>query len=87
LDLGGTLYGQATEGGGCSVQSNGCGVLFKIGNTGTFTVLHTFEGATDGALPLGQPILGADGNIYNVTFGGGDGTDASCCGTIVKYAP
>jgi len=42
----------------------------------TFTVLHEFNGATDGANPEGALIRDAAGNLYGTTFtgGGGQGT-------------
>ncbi len=47
-DEAGNLYG-VTEYGGAS----GCGVLFEITSGGTFSVLHTFNGKTDGGYPTG----------------------------------
>jgi len=49
----------------------------------TFTVLHDFTNAPDGATPNSAPILDAAGNLYGTTEGGGD---SSClgCGTIFE---
>jgi uncharacterized repeat protein (TIGR03803 family) len=99
LDAGGTLYGTALNGGdpacGAGYGYGGCGVIYQIGKTGQYTVLHRFAGAAagDGASPgVGQLTLGADGSIYGVTLYGGTG---SCknpnsppgCGVIFKYTP
>jgi uncharacterized repeat protein (TIGR03803 family) len=97
LDVGGTLYGTALGAGDptCGVGSGGCGMIYQIGKTGQYTVLHRFAGsaAGDGASPgAGQLTLGADGSIYGVTLYGGTG---SCknpdsppgCGVIFKYTP
>lgn len=44
-----------------------------------FTVLHEFNGATDGANPEGSLLLDASGNLYGTTFAGGIGQ-----GTVFK---
>jgi uncharacterized repeat protein (TIGR03803 family) len=91
LDVAGVLYGTTGYGGNlnCLVQGTGCGVLYMIGKTGTYTVLHRFSGGGDGEVPISQLILGADGSIYGTTAGGG--SDTTCgsigCGTIFKYTP
>jgi len=106
LDLGGVLYGTTLEGGdeNCHWGSGGdqgvtCGVLYQIGKTGQYTVLHRFAGAAsgDGAWPgypgTGELTLGADGSVYGVTPYGGTGTcnsgsnRPSGCGTLFKYTP
>ncbi len=56
------------------------GNLFKLTPKGTFTILHLFNGSTDGAFPLGAPIEATDGNLYGSTFGGTVGPS-----TIYKY--
>jgi|HubBroStandDraft_6_1064221.scaffolds.fasta_scaffold42519_2 uncharacterized repeat protein (TIGR03803 family) len=95
LDVGGVLYG-ATYGGGdtnCDVSgigNEGCGVLFQIGKTGEYSVVHTFE-MTDGEQPTGALTLGIDGIVYGVTLKGG----ATCpsadrlgtCGVVFQYKP
>jgi uncharacterized repeat protein (TIGR03803 family) len=74
--LNGNLYGTAAGG------ANGSGVLFELTPTGTLTVLYNFcslTGCTDGTGP-GALGLGADGNFYAGTAGGG----AFGHGTIFK---
>ena len=95
LDVGGTLYGTTILGGDLTCDPpNGCGVLYQIGKTGQYTVLHRFGGsaAGDGNYTLfGGLTLGADGGIYGATYYGGTGT--ACigsfpgCGVIFKYTP
>jgi len=64
-DSGGNLYGTAAFGGAvASGFPSGCGVVFKIDTGGTFSVVHTFTGGTDGATPYGGVILDATGNLY-----------------------
>jgi|HubBroStandDraft_6_1064221.scaffolds.fasta_scaffold01690_10 uncharacterized repeat protein (TIGR03803 family) len=91
LDDAGVLYGTTGYGGdlNCLVKGTGCGVLYMIGKTGTYTVLHRFTGGGDGEVPVSQLTVGADGSIYGTTAGGG--ADTTCgsigCGTIFKYTP
>lgn len=95
LDVGGTLYGTTLSGGDPTCNSGGgCGVLYQIGKTGQYAVLHRFAGATtrDGAYNIfGSLSLGADGSIYGATWYGGAGTSCSGsipgCGVIFKYTP
>jgi len=46
----------------------GCGVVFKIDSRHVLTVLHTFTGGTDGAIPEGGLLLDATGNLFGTTF-------------------
>lgn len=52
------------------------------------TVLHAFQGGTDGGGPLGGLISDSAGNLYGTTYeGGGTGCSAlyqSGCGTIFR---
>jgi uncharacterized repeat protein (TIGR03803 family) len=83
LDERGNLYGN-TEFGGDPTCS--CGVVYKLDEWGKQTVLHTFTGGTDGALPWVGMSWGLEGDIYGTTFYGGD---SSCnsgvgCGVVFK---
>jgi len=83
-DAAGTLYGTASLGGDftvCSYVGWGCGVVFKLDTTGTYTVLHTFE-QSDGGEPQGRLILGEYGTLYgtNAYYGYGVGG----CGVAFK---
>jgi uncharacterized repeat protein (TIGR03803 family) len=91
-DSAGNLYG-ITEFGGKYRNCNGdtCGVVFKLAANGTETVLHTFTGGTDGALPAGGPVMDGLGNLYGTASEGGD---ANChfngipgCGVVFKLTP
>lgn len=62
----GNFYGTTQQGG-----TNSQGVVFKLTQTGTITILHNFNSFLDGAFPWGPPILASDGNLYGTTSGGG----------------
>lgn len=78
FDKAGNLYGTTVEGGACG-RSAGCGTVFKLAPDGTKTVLYTFPGRDQGALPQSGVIFDSKGNLYGTT----DLTAAGeCCGTI-----
>lgn len=96
LDSHGILYGTSNIGGydGCG-SPWGCGVVFKLtpGSGGKWaeSVLHTFKGGTDGALPYGGVTFDSQGNLYGTAYVGGD-TSVNCvgvtgCGVVFKLAP
>lgn len=75
LGTDGNFYGTAPNGGTGSGPV-GAGTVFKVTPAGTLTVLHNFTAAfantnSDGQSPFGALALGADGNLYGTTFGGG----------------
>jgi uncharacterized repeat protein (TIGR03803 family) len=80
----GNFYGVAAEGGtggeACADTTglSGCGTVFKLTQSGTLTVLHSFCGGsgcgsltTDGAEPTGRLVFGANGDLYGTTQVGG----------------
>jgi uncharacterized repeat protein (TIGR03803 family) len=85
LDANGDLYGTAVTGGGGSCEG-GCGVLFKLTNSGgtwTQSVVHTFTGGIDGSGP-GSPVsIDKFGNIYGTTPTGG----ANGVGVVYRINP
>jgi len=76
----GNLYGTASAGG--ARNGYNAGTFFNITPSGTFTLLHVFDG-TDGTGPTGALIQPSDGNFYGTTYGGG----AYGKGTIFKVTP
>lgn len=81
----GSLYGTAVAGGGGHCDS-GCGVVFKLTNTGgtwTQTVIHKFSGVIDGAGPGSPVAFGQNGYIYGTTPTGG----AYGMGTVYQIKP
>jgi uncharacterized repeat protein (TIGR03803 family) len=76
----GNFYGTTTSGGNTQACTFGCGTIFRITAGGSFTSLHSFDGA-DGSFVTAGLIQASDGNFYGVAGRGG----SSCgCGTIFK---
>jgi uncharacterized repeat protein (TIGR03803 family) len=73
LDDEGNIYGTTSLGGtgNCRWQGDypGCGTVFKLDRKGKLTVLHSFQGGTDGECPAGDLVRDAEGNLYGTTFG------------------
>jgi uncharacterized repeat protein (TIGR03803 family) len=69
-DAVGNLYGTCAKGGG-NRNCPDCGIVYKFDTTGSLTVLHTFNGTTDGSLPLGGLIADGTGNLYGTATNGG----------------
>jgi uncharacterized repeat protein (TIGR03803 family) len=88
VDNTGTLYVTTSIRGntGCSGYAFGCGSIDKIAPDGTLTVLHTFLGGSDGAVPEGELIADGDGNFYGTTVAGGDcKASLNGCGTVYEF--
>ena len=78
LGTDGSLYGTTPAGG-----SSGFGTVFKITTNGKFSLLHTFNGGTEGAPANAPPIQGPDGIFYGTTSNGG----GPVFGTVYKMTP
>lgn len=79
-DSAGSLYGTTYEGGN-ETCSPGCGMVFKVTETGVEKVLYRFTGTGgDGAYPSAGLIRDAAGNFYSTTQGGG----TSNLGTVFR---
>lgn len=93
VNVNGTLYGTTLRGGGngCYNNSgNGCGTIFSITPSGTETVIYSFKGFPDGALPAAG-LLNVNGTLYGTTRSGGN---SSCsvggiqgCGAVFEATP
>jgi hypothetical protein len=79
LGTDGNFYGVVESAG--VIGTGAYGNLFKATPSGTFTVLHYFNGGSDGGYPFQAPIEASDGNFYGVTAG-------ACCllSTVYKYS-
>ncbi len=105
FDKDGNLYGATLFGGGegttCdSFYGGNCGTVFELsapqqeGGQWSETVLHSFAGGSDGAVPNGGLVLDAQGRIYGTTtYGGYEGGNCSegdvgiGCGSVFRLAP
>jgi uncharacterized repeat protein (TIGR03803 family) len=84
-DTAGNLYGTAVFGGNIDLCNGSCGVVFKLDSTGTESVLHTFTGGSDGAIPFAGLIMDGRGNLYGTTAEGGSICIQSfTCGVVFK---
>jgi uncharacterized repeat protein (TIGR03803 family) len=68
----GNLYGTTAFGGaGRHGQTTGEGTVFKLSPDGTYKVLYSFAGGSDGGQPNAGLIIDRSGNLYGTaTFGG-----------------
>jgi uncharacterized repeat protein (TIGR03803 family) len=85
LDALGNLYGTAVTGGG-GVCEGGCGVAFKLTNSGgswSQSVIHTFTGGIDGSGPGSGLTFDKSGNLYGMAPTGG----AKGFGVIYQLQP
>jgi uncharacterized repeat protein (TIGR03803 family) len=74
----GNLYGMTSQGG-----VNNAGTVFEVTPAGAETVLWSFGGGSDGAIPDGDLIQAGDGNFYGMTNQGG----MNGLGTVFKITP
>lgn len=89
-DSQGNLYGTTDVGGGhgCS-STRGCGTVFKLTSSGSYTLLHGFQGGSDGIQPMDPLVRDSAGNLYGTTHEGGS---SNCegypgCGIVFKLDP
>jgi uncharacterized repeat protein (TIGR03803 family) len=94
FDGSGALYGTTAQGGSSNCPY-GCGTVFKLtpppggGTPWIETALYSFTGGSDGNLPYGGLIFGADGALYGTTDNGGivSACQGYGCGTVFKLTP
>jgi len=96
VDKSGNLYGTTNLGGSANCAT-GCGTVFQLsppakhGTPWTETVIHSFQGGTDGAYPYSPLITDAAGNLYGTTSAGGTGNcddiQQNGCGTVFELSP
>jgi uncharacterized repeat protein (TIGR03803 family) len=85
LDSAGNLYGTTNSGGNTTATKClyfGCGVVFKVDQSGIERVLHAFNGA-DGSASYGALIQDSAGNLYGTTGYGGPAGN----GVVFKVDP
>jgi uncharacterized repeat protein (TIGR03803 family) len=84
-DTEGSLYG-TTSGGGAF----GFGTAFRLDTAGVLTVLYSFTGQADGALPKAGLVRDAAGNLYGTASQGGNrrgNCRTSGCGVVFEIIP
>lgn len=88
FDAEGNLYGTTFSGG-----ADDFGTVFELTSSGTEKVLYSFTGGTDGGAPQDGLVYDTHGNLYGVTFTGGN-LDGHCseggglgCGVVFKVTP
>ena len=81
IDPSGNIFGTTTFGGGQSCR-NGCGVLYELAASGKFTVLQTFNPASNGESPVGTLVRNKSGDLFGVAGAGG----AHNGGTVFEYS-
>jgi uncharacterized repeat protein (TIGR03803 family) len=88
IEVGGTLYGTTSAGGGAQACVAGCGTIFSVNRkTGAERVLYNFPKARDGNSPVAGLIY-ADGTLYGTTvYGGGAGCFGGGCGAVFAFRP
>jgi uncharacterized repeat protein (TIGR03803 family) len=93
FDAAGNLYGTTQYGGKLKdCASLGCGVVFKVSPDSlgywSGSVLYSFAGGSDGALPFySGVILDAAGNLYGTTTAGGNAGCKGGCGVVYELSP
>ncbi|HVI07050.1 MAG TPA: choice-of-anchor tandem repeat GloVer-containing protein [Candidatus Binatia bacterium] len=82
----GNFYGTTTFGGNLDCNApNGCGTIFRLTPSGSFTTIYTFNQRPGGDSPNGPLLQGADGKLYGTTIEGGSGCFGGC-GTIFSIS-
>ena len=92
MDAAGNLYGTTRYGGsheGCPGKWQ-CGAVFKLDTSGVETVVYNFTGP-DGANPISNLTMDANGDLYGTTEFGGDtsncvGIADTGCGVVFKLS-
>ena len=70
-DEAGNLYGTAYQGDTNCNPPYGCGLVFKLGPRGTYTLLHSFIGQPNDGQDAGELMLDEGGNLCGTTTLGG----------------
>lgn len=66
LDSAGNIFGTTYDGG-----LHRSGTIFKVDTAGTYSVLHHFNGTTEGGNPDGELVWDEVGNLYSTNINGG----------------
>ncbi len=85
MDSAGNLYGTTWGGGTYS-----SGTVFKLSpsaNGWVYSNLYDFTGGSDGAHPVSNVVLDAQGNLYGTASHGGSGSCNNGCGVVWEITP
>jgi len=77
-DRAGNIYGTTNAGG-----AFGYGTVFRLDASGSYSVLHSFNGTSDGGGPFASLVLDQAGNLYGTASGTVDGLP-TVVGTVFK---
>ncbi len=79
----GNFYGTTAGGGKSTNCTSGCGIVFQISPSGSYTNLYSFGSQPgDGLGPQAGLVQGSDSNFYGTTGGGG----ANGYGTVFRFS-
>ena len=81
INVGGTLYGTTSAGGSANCDG-GCGTVFKVTPRGAKSVVYSFKGGRDGAVPVAS-LISVGGTLYGTAREGGRRGN----GTVFAVAP
>src|SRR5215469_14955731 len=83
LESNGQLFGTTPYGGTGGTQ--GLGTVYQLtpGSTWSETVIHSFQGGSDGAIPQAGLAIGTGGVLYGTTSAGGSSNN----GTAYQLTP
>jgi len=79
----GNFYGTTFDGGTSANCDSGCGTVFRVSPSGSYTILYSFGSYPTDGLGPGGLVQGSDGNIYGTTVDGG----ANSGGTFFRISP
>jgi len=85
MDAAGNLYGTTYSEGAYTKGS-----VFKLSPSPggwIYTDLHDFTGGSDGAIPISNVVIDAQGNLYGTTSEGGSGPCSHGCGVVWEITP
>jgi uncharacterized repeat protein (TIGR03803 family) len=85
----GNIYGTTESGGGagCGGYGDGCGTVFKLTPSNgewTESVIYSFTGGQDGAVPQAGLVMDSADNLYGTALQGGSGCGFYGCGTVFQ---
>src|SRR5579862_1974386 len=80
----GNFYGTTYYGGASANCMGGCGTVFKISPSGSFTNLYSFDSGQAGYFPAAGLVQGNDGNFYGTTYLGGINNN---WGSVFRISP